>query len=266
MRAQTYGALEKLQLNFYDKKQIGGIISRVTQDTERIWGFLADGVPYLLVGSLTIIAGLAAGILLSWKLALAILLPVPLVAGVGSVIWKSMAAKHYKVGQKWGRLHTHLNESLTGIRVVKAFVQEKGELGKFTTRNNELADAAVTADRFWNRAEALVNLFINCAPLINWGYGGYLVLHHEMSFGTLTAMQILLWQVYGPLQWFGQVNQWFSRAMAGAERVFEVIDATPEGYETPDAKRLTEVRGDVTFDKVRFGYDKSNPVSQRDRT
>ncbi len=260
LRANTYAALEKLQINFYDKKQIGGIISRVTQDTERIWGFLADGVPYLLIGSLTIVVGLASGLLLSWKLALAILLPVPLVAIVGSVIWRPMAARHYKVGQKWGRLHTHLNESLTGIRVVKAFVQEKGELDKFTSRNNDLAGAAVVADRFWNQAEAVVNFFVNCAPLINWGYGGYLVLKGELTFGTLMAMQILLWQVYGPLQWFGQVNQWFSRAMAGAERVFEVIDAAPEGYDAPQAKRMTEVRGDVTFDKVRFGYDKSNPV------
>lgn len=260
LRSQTYGALEKLQLNFYDKKQIGAIVSRVTQDTERIWGFLADGVPYLLVGGLTIIAGLISGLILSPKLALAILLPVPLVALIGSLIWKPMSARYYKVGQKWGRLHTHLNESLTGIRVVKAFVQEKGEMDKFTTRNNELAGAAVNADRFWSRADALVNLFINCAPLINWGYGGYLVLKGEITFGTLNAMQILLWQVYGPLAWFGQVNQWFSRAMAGAERVFEVIDATPEGYEAPEAKRLTNVRGDVTFDKIRFGYDKSNPV------
>ncbi|MBC8140348.1 MAG: ABC transporter ATP-binding protein [Armatimonadetes bacterium] len=260
LRSQTYAALEKLQLGFYDKKQIGAIISRVTQDTERIWGFLADGVPYLLVGTLTIIAGLVAGILLSWKLALAILLPVPVVALIGSLIWKPMAARHYKVGQKWGRLHTHLNESLTGIRVVKAFVQEGGELQKFTSRNDDLAAASVVADRYWVRAEAVVNLFINAAPLINLGYGGYLVLTGEISYGTLAAMQILLWQVYGPLAWFGQVNQWFSRAMAGAERVFEVMDAAPEAYDAPDNNRMLTVRGDVTFDKVRFGYDKSNPV------
>lgn len=260
LRGQTYAALEKLQLGFFDKKQIGQIISRVTQDTERIWGFLADGVPYLLVGSLTLVAGLVSGILLSWKLALAILVPVPFVALVASLVWKPMAARYYKQGQKWGRLHTHLNESLTGIRVVKAFVQEKSELGKFATRNNELAGASIEADRAWSGSEAVVNFLVGFAPLINWGYGGYLVLRGEISFGTLTAMQILLWQVYGPLAWFGQVNQWFSRAMAGAERVFEVMDAAPEAYDAPNLEPMTHVRGDVTFDKVRFGYDKSNPV------
>jgi ATP-binding cassette subfamily B protein len=74
------------------------------------------------------------------------------------------------------------------------------------------------------------------------------------------AFQILLWQVYGPLQFFGQINQWFSRAMAGAERVFEVVDAQPEAYDRADAIALPDMKGAVTFDNVRFGYDKSNPV------
>ncbi|MBC8134863.1 MAG: ABC transporter ATP-binding protein, partial [Fibrella sp.] len=260
LRGQTYAALERLQLGFFDKKQIGAIISRITQDTERIWGFLADGVPYLLVGSLTIVMGLASGLLLSWKLSLAILLPVPLVAGLGSLIWKPLSSKYYKVGQRWGRLHTQLNESLNGIRVVKAFVQEDGEYEKFAKHNTGLASAATVADRWWAQSEAAMNFLIGWAPLINWGYGGYLVLRGEITYGTLMAMQILLWQVYGPLAWFGQVNQWFSKAMAGAERVFEVIDAQPEGYQVATAQRMPEMRGDVTFDKVRFGYDKSNPV------
>jgi ATP-binding cassette subfamily B protein len=171
-----------------------------------------------------------------------------------------MASKYHKVGQKWGRLHTQLNESLSGIRVVKAFVREDGEWNKFSQRNGELAMSGMVADRWWYRSEAVVNLFIGTAPLINWGYGGYLVLTGDIKFGTLMAMQILLWQVYGPLQWFGQVNQWFSRAMAGAERVFEVVDAQPETYDQPDAIKLPVLKGDVKFTDVRFGYDKSNPV------
>jgi len=260
LRGDIYKALEHLQMSFFDKKQVGGIVSRVTQDTDRVWGFLIDGVPYLLTGSFTIVGALIAGALLSWKLALAILLPVPFVGIIGSFIWKPMASKYHKVGQKWGRLHTQLNESLSGIRVVKAFVREDGEWNKFSKRNGELAMSGMVADRWWYRSEAVVNLFIGTAPLINWGYGGYLVITGEIGFGTLMAMQILLWQVYGPLQWFGQVNQWFSRAMAGAERVFEVVDAQPETYDQPDAIKLPVLKGDVKFTDVRFGYDKSNPV------
>jgi ATP-binding cassette subfamily B protein len=87
LRSHVYRSLEFLQLSFYDKKQIGAIISRVTQDTDRVWGFLVDGVPYLLTGSLTLVGGLIAGLLLSPKLALAILIPVALVALGGIRLW-----------------------------------------------------------------------------------------------------------------------------------------------------------------------------------
>lgn len=260
LRASIYRALEHLQLSFFDKRQMGAIISRVTQDTDRVWGFLVDGVPYLLSGTLTLVGGLVSGLWLSWKLTLAILLPVPLVAVLMSLIWKPMASKYHKVGQKWGRLHTQLNESLNGIRVVKAFVREDGEWDKFRSRNSELAQSGLIADRWWFRSETFVTVLVGLAPLINWGFGGYLVLHGELTLGKLMAMQILLWQVYGPLQWFGQVNQWFSRAMAGAERVFEVIDSQSETYDKPGAVALEMVEGEIRFENVRFGYDKSNPV------
>ncbi|MBT7860854.1 MAG: ABC transporter ATP-binding protein, partial [Gemmatimonadetes bacterium] len=77
---------------------------------------------------------------------------------------------------------------------------------------------------------------------------------------TLMAFYSYMWMVYGPLEWFGQVNSWMSRAFAGAERVFEVIDTTPESYEDAHALRLPQMVGHIHFDEVTFGYDKSKPV------
>lgn len=260
IRSHVYRCLERLQLTFYDKKQIGAITSRVTQDTDRIWGFLVEGIPYLLQAVLMLGGTIVFGLLMNWKLTLAILAPVPVVGIAALFFWKPMSTLFYKVGQKWGRFHTHLNESLTGIRVVKAFAQEERESTKFDKRNRELADAGMRADRRWYIFAGGMTFFTSWGALINWVYGGHMVLTGEMSFGALLAAQQLLWQVYGPLQWFAQVNQWFSRAMAGAERIFEVIDQQPEAYESPDAVRLPDLKGEVTFENVRFGYDKSNPV------
>lgn len=260
LRAHVYRSLERLQLSFFDKKQIGSITSRVTQDTDRIWGFLVDGVPYL-VSAVLMLAGTAVfGLWLNWKLTLAVLAPVPLVGIAATFFWRPLSVLFYRVGQKWGRFHTHLNESMTGIRMVKAFAQEDREWQKFDLRNRELAESGIQADRRWYLFMGGMMFFTSWGSLINWTYGGWMVLKGQMSFGSLLAAQQLLWQVYGPLQWFAQVNQWFSRAMAGAERIFEVIDQTPEAYDKPGAVKLPEMRGDVTFRKVRFGYDKSNPV------
>ena len=260
LRASIYRALEFLQLSFYDKKQIGAITSRVTQDTDRVWGFLVEGLPYMATAILTLVGTMVFGMLVAPKLTVAILLPVPIVAFGGVLMWKPMSLLFHKIGQKWGRFHTHLNESLSGIRVVKAFAREEGEWAKFDTRNRELAQAGITADRRWYVFNGGMMFFTGLGSIINWLYGGSMVLRGEISFGTLLMTQQLLWQVYGPLQWFSQVNQWFSRAMAGAERVFEVIDAQPEAYDKPGALNLKEVIGAITFENVRFGYDKSNPV------
>jgi ATP-binding cassette subfamily B protein len=100
--------------------------------------------------------------------------------------------------------------------------------------------------------------FTSLASLINWTVGGYMVYAGEMSLGDFWRVHAYLSLIYGPMQWFAQVNNWFSRAMAGAERIFETIDTEPENYNHDGRKH--EMQGTVTFDNVRFGYDKSNPI------
>ncbi|MEZ5163791.1 MAG: hypothetical protein R2688_08580 [Fimbriimonadaceae bacterium] len=92
---------------------------------------------------------------------------------------------------------------------------------------------------------------------VHWTVGGWMLYTGKLTFGNFYH-PCLFGMVYGPLQWFAQVNNWFSRAMAGAERIFEILDMTPEPQ--AGSGKVIEVKGDVSFDGVRFGYDKSNPV------
>ncbi len=259
LRAQLYRSIEFLQLNYFDKKQVGAITSRVTQDTDRVWGFLTEGVPYFLINGLLLLG--IAGFLLSvnWKLTLCILAPVPIVVAIGGYFWKSVSQLFVRVGQKWARFHIHLNESLTGIRVVKAFAQEDHENAKFAVRNAELRDAGIAGDTRWNTIFGVMSLFVGLGTLIFWTVGGYMVYKGEMNLGDFWLFNAYLSLIYGPLQWFAQVNNWFSRAMAGAERIFEVMDTEKEKYALPDVPHHAIV-GKVELDNVRFGYDKSNPV------
>jgi len=258
LRSAVYRAIEFLQLTFFDKKQVGAIASRVTQDTDRVWGFLVEGVPYLLLNGLMLVG---ITILLFWTntvLAACILSPIPFVLGIGAFFWRPMSQMFHRVGQKWARFHMHLNESLSGIRVVKAFAKEDLEFGKFRGRNNELRDAGVAADGRWYTIFGAMTFFTSLGTLINWTVGGYLVYSQKMSLGEFWKVSAFLGLLYGPLQWFAAVNQWFSRAMAGAERIFEVMDTESEHYADKDVHH--HIEGEVEFDNVRFGYDKSNPV------
>jgi ATP-binding cassette subfamily B protein len=258
LRSSVYRAIEFLQVSYFDKKQVGAITSRVTQDTDRVWGFLVDGLPFLVSNGLLLVGISVLLFVTNWKLALAVLAPMPVVVVISAAFWKPISQMFFRVSQKWARFHMHLNESLTGIRVVKAFAKEDHEYAKFTQRNNELRDAGVRADKKWFTVFGAMTLFTAMGQLINWTLGGMMVYHHELTLGQFWRVNSYIALVYGPLQWFGQLNQWFSRAMAGAERIFEIVDAETEPY--GKAEEHHAIKGEVQFDNVRFGYDKSNPI------
>jgi ATP-binding cassette subfamily B protein len=258
LRSAVYRAIEFLQLTYFDKKQVGAIASRVTSDTDRVWGFLVEGVPYLLLNGLTLIGIIGFLFWINPLLAAMILAPVPIVLGIGAFFWRPMSQMFHKVGQKWARFHTHLNESLHGIRVVKAFAKEDTEFDKFRQRNAELREAGVMVDRRWYTIFGAMTFFTSLGMIILWTAGGVMVTQGKLTLGQFWSVQAYMALVYGPLQWFSAVNQWFSRAMAGADRIFEVIDSDTEQYGDPGKRHA--VSGKVEFRDVRFGYDKSNPV------
>lgn len=258
LRSAVYRSIEFLQLSFFDKKQVGAIASRVTSDTDRVWGFLVEGVPYLLLNGLTLVGIVCFLFWTNATLAACILAPVPIVIGIGAFFWKPMSQMFHRVGQKWARFHTHLNESLHGIRVVKAFAKEDTEFNKFKVRNNELRDAGISVDARWYTIFGAMTFFTALGNLILWTVGGYMAYSGKLTLGEFWRINAYMQLVYGPLQWFSAVNQWFSRAMAGAERIFEVMDTESEKY--GERGQHHKIEGEVTFSNVRFGYDKSNPV------
>lgn len=258
LRTATYRAIEYLQIAYFDRKPTGAIASRVTQDTERVWFFLVDGLPFLVINALMLLGVLILLFLTNWILALCILAPFPLVALISMKVWRPISNKFHKVSQKMARVHMHLGESLMGIRVVKAFAREDHEYEKFIRRSNELRDAANHADQSWHTAFGFMSLCTSMGAVINWTVGGYMVLNGSLALGDFWMVSAYVGLVYGPLQWFAQINNWFSRAMAGAERIFELMDMVPEGRSGDQT--LHKVEGHVIFDGVRFGYDKSNPI------
>ena len=260
IRSQLYRQLEMLSLQFYDKRQVGSLMSRVTRDAGRLQEFLVDGLPYLIINGLMIVGILGFLFYLSWDLSLYILLPVPLMIVWGVVFWKRMRRYFNRWGEVWSKLTERTNETLTGIRVVKAFAQEKREMAAFAKPNTRLREVAVETQLNRGVFFATMTFLTGLGVLIVWLLGGRQVLAGELTLGTLLAFYSYMWLFYGPLEWVAQVNTWMSQSFAGAERIFEVIDTEPEAYEDPQAVRLPQMKGDIRFDDVTFGYDKSKPV------
>lgn len=260
IRSRLYRQLELLSLQFYDKRQVGAVMSRVTRDAGRLQDFLVDGMPYLIINGLMIVGILVFLFLMSWRLTLYILLPIPILLAWGVLFWRRMRRYFHKWDQRWSDLMSTVNETLSGIRVVKAFAQEMREVASFNKRNKVLRRIAVRTEINWEIFFATSSLVTSLGVLIIWLFGGIEMFKGEFSIGKLLAFYGFMWLVYGPIQWFGQVNNWMTRAFAGAERIFEVIDTPPEAYDDADAVPMPNIEGRIDFQKVTFGYDKSKPV------
>jgi ATP-binding cassette subfamily B protein len=260
IRSHIYRVLERLTLRFYDKRQTGAIMSRVTNDADRLNGILVDGLPYLL-SNMVLIAGVAVMLLvMDWRLAVFALIPAPLLVGGGALFFRRMRSVFYAWGQKWSNFSAYLNESISGIKVVKAFAQENQEISRLDGRNEALCTASVNADRLWMTFFSTMGFTSALGIFLVWFFGGWRVLAGEVTVGELVAFMQYQLILYRPLQWFAQLNNWLTRALAGAERIFEVIDSQPEPYQSSQAQALPDIRGEVEFRNVVFGYERYKPV------
>jgi len=260
IRSHLYRRLEMLTMQFYSDRRVGALMSRVTRDSDMLREFLVNGLPYLVINILKILAILGILFWMHWQLTLCMLLPVPFIIIWGRLFWRRMRRIFNKHGQSWAHLSARLNEAFAGIHVVKAFAQEMREIGDFEKKNTDLMRISRRTARHWLVFFAVTSFLTGCGGIIIWLVGGSDMLRGNLTLGTLTAFSGYMWQVYGPLEWLSRVNSWMTRAFAGAERIFEVIDASPEAYDDPEATALAEIKGQVTFKDVTFGYDKSKPV------
>jgi len=260
IRSHLYRRLEMLTMQFYSDRRVGALMSRVTRDSDMLREFLVNGLPYLVINILKILAILGILFWMHWQLTLCMLLPVPFIIIWGRLFWRRMRRIFNKHGQSWAHLSARLNEAFAGIHVVKAFAQEMREIGDFEKKNTDLMRISRRTARHWLVFFAVTSFLTGCGGIIIWLVGGSDMLRGNLTLGTLTAFSGYMWQVYGPLEWLSRVNSWMTRAFARAERIFEVIDASPEAYDDPEATALAEIKGQVTFKDVTFGYDKSKPV------
>ena len=260
IRNRLYQQLELLSLQFYDRRQVGAVMSRVTRDAGRLQEFLVEGLPYLIISALKVIGIVAILFWMHWLLALLILVPIPFIMGWGVLFWKRMRIYFNKWDQAWADIMATVSEVLSGIRLVKAFAQEAREISAFAIRNRKIRQLAVRTEINWEIFFATTTLLTSFGILGVWLLGGREVIRDTLTVGTLLTFYAYVWMLYEPIEWFGQVNSWMTRAFAGAERIFEVIDTPAEAYRDPNAHSISNIRGNVNFKSVTFGYDKSKPV------
>lgn len=254
LRDQVYNHLQGLSFSFHDESETGQLMSRLTVDIEAVRNF----IPFGLLRAFTAIAtfGTITVILfkLDWHLALVTMISVPLITLLAIQVARHLRPLWLNVQNETGALGTIMQESLSGMRVVKSFTREPFEVTKFDTKNRELRDLNLSALRFsaWN--QPLMVLVLNIITVVIVWVGGAVVISHRLSLGTLVAVTQYVLLLGSPVRTFGFMVTWFMRGLSGGTRIFSVLDTQSTITDKPDAHVLKEIQGHIRFEKVSFAY------------
>jgi len=261
VRAQLYRAMQHLALKFFDKKDTGGLMSRVTRDSEFLQHMVTEGAEVLVRDGLLVIGIATMLFVLDWRLALWVMVPAPLIAGGAVFFWRRIHVIYHRLWHRWAKLFSRINEAISGVRIVKAFAQEDREVDSVNERAYGLFRAAYVADRVWAIYFPTIGFTIGATTLLIWWIGGRnIVTNTGFTLGSLFAYFAFISMFYGPLQSLGRLNSWMQRSFTAAERVFEIIDTEPEDYDNPEAVPMPHLEGRVNIKDVTFGYDTAQPV------
>jgi len=260
IRTETYSTLQKLGLSYYDKRQTGALLNRVTADVNELNNFLVDGLQILVVNSLMLIGTLVIVFTQNWKLASLVLIPVPFVIIGTTKIWKFLWGRLEKLWNLRSSMTASIATALNGTRVVKAFAQEDREMDRFNKKVGALYDANLDLENWWATLLPILGFLMTSGGFIVWYVGGQEVITNEITFGTLNMFFYYLGQLYGPLQGMTRIADWLGRVLTSAERVFEVMDTQPDVADTDDSVAMPDLKGDIVFENVSFGYDKARRV------
>jgi len=260
LREDLYRAFQLLPVRFYDKRKVGALTSRMTNDTDRMEGLMVYDFYFIFSNVMMFVGILGLLFWTSWELTLWVLAPIPVIILAGAKIWYRIMGFWTRWSGKWSRLYAQLNESINGIRVVKAFAQEQREGERFDAHNEALMKVSIGGERLWFSFFTVTNFIMSFGAFFVWYFGGIQVLEGQLTPGALMAFLSYLWMLYQPMRWFGDFYSFVLRAFASAQRVFEVVDGDLEPFDRPNAIRKPRIDGHLKFENVYFGYDPGKPV------
>ena len=254
LRNTTYTHLQRLSLEFFGGKRTGDLISRVSNDTDRICFFLQV---YLLdLASDVLMLLMTAGILLSINVKLAIITlgPLPIIAWLVHKV-RSRLRRGFQVAScAWADMTSVLADTIPGIRVVKAFAQEQREIDRFRRANDRVLAANDRVNTIWSFFGPVIVLLTDMGLLVIWAFGAWLVFRQHITVGVLTAFVAYIGRFYTRLDAMSRVVAAFQRAGASAQRVFAILDQKTNVPEPVNPIHPGRVRGEIEFRGVGFRY------------
>jgi ABC-type multidrug transport system fused ATPase/permease subunit len=260
LRVRIYDYLQRLSLSFFERTSTGELMSRVTNDVEALEQFVTHGVILTSVDLLRLVGATAVLLALDWRLALIVFAFLPVMAFALRRFNRRARPIYRRARDRLGDINARLQDNLAGIRVIQAFGREESELERFRDASGDYYRERVRSIRTWSTFFPAMSFMGTLGGTIVLGVGAWMVIRGQLSLGTLIAFLSYIISFYDPLRRLTEVDNTFQQAIAAGERIFELLDETPEIQDAPDALALEQIAGDVEFDDVHFRYGSGDEV------
>ncbi len=260
VRRDLFTHLQNLPLSFFDRNPAGELMSRLTNDIDAINQAVSQNVTSLIASVLSMAGIVIAMFLLNYRLAMVTLLVIPIMFLFTNFVARYTRRGYQDLQKHLGEMNAVMEESISGEKVIKAFRRNESVVEKFRQRNQEVFKAGIYANSYALLLMPLTNVLGNFFVIVLVGYGGWLALEGAVTVGIIATFINYAQNFINPLRQIANIYNSIQAALAGAERVFELIDTTAEIPDVQDAYPLDSLHGDVTFEHVNFSYLPGTPV------
>ena len=254
MRRQLSEKINRLPLSYFDKQTYGEVLSRVTNDVDTISQTLNQSLSQVVSSTVMVLGILAMMFSISWQMSLVALLVLPVAGGAVTLIAKSSQKQFLRQQTQLGELNGHIEEMYGGHQVMRVFNGQKKSLAKFSRVNDQLQESAWKAQFLSGLIYPIMNFIGNIGYVVMAILGGWLAINGRLKIGDIQAFIQYIDQFNQPLVQVANIANVLQSTAAAAERVFEFLDEPEEQAEGKDLVKLANVKGEVEFDNVVFGY------------
>ena len=260
LRGRLFAHLQRLSLGFYERNRAGVIISRLTNDVEALDQLVTDGVTTLVQNTLLLVGTAVVLFFLDWRLALAALIIMPVVALSTAWFRKRSGRAYRSVRETLGAVTATLAEDIAGMRVLQSFTRERAARENFRLVSDRYRVSNMQTVRLSGIYFPVVDFISSAATAVVLGYGSYLAFNHELTIGVLIAFLAYLTNFFDPVQQLSQLYNTFLSAVAALDKIMDLMDEEPEVRDAAGAIELGRIEGHVAFDGVRFAYGRGPEV------
>ena len=260
LRERIFKLLLRLPLGYFDRRPVGDLMSRVTNDVDTLNQLLSQGLTQLLGSFFGLMGIVIAMLVLDWRLALVCFTVIPIML-LTNVYFARRARRAFRTTRETvGSVTAGLQEEIVGVREAQAFNRTETNIERFRERNAANRAANVEAVAITSAFAPAIDVLSTLSTAVVIGYGGYLVVTDTLTVGLLTAFLIYVQQFFRPIQLVSQVYAQAQAALAGAERIYNILDEPPEPPDPPNTPQLGSIEGRIEFEDMTFAYEPGRPV------